>query len=227
MPTKDRQQNELDRFHDLNDLFCAVYEDSDYRFGELHLAEHMGPDEYPDHLIDPPEHMKGEWTYHHQIPMVLHPEKGALLLRTASLCDDDHPLSLRRHIHETHKELTNLEWKLRHRLEGLQFWSDRPIVMGVGVITRETCNDRLRPKSVDPPVVIDRNALPNFASHIDALFDYYTSPEVEPIHEWGERLIHVITTSQERLGSFIDETSLLRSYNEWDRPLDGLVKPAI
>ncbi len=219
-----RKQNELDRFHDLGDLFTAVYQGSDYRFGELHFAEPMGPDECPDHLIDPPDFMKGGWTWHHEIPTILHPEKGVLFFRMAYLRDDDHPRALTRRLEEKHKELTRLEWKIRHRLEGLDFWKDRPIVMGVGVVTQYRCHRRLRPKSVDAPVIIDRDALPRFASRVDDLFDYYTTPEAQPIDEWSQRLIRTITADQGHLGSFVDEESLISTYDEWDRPLDGLVE---
>ena len=222
-----RNKNELDHFHDLGDLLAAVYQGSDYRFGELHFAEPMGPDECPEHLIDPPDFMKGGWTKYHEIPTVLHPEKGVLFFRKAYLRDDDHPRALGLSIQEVHKDLIQLEWKLRHRLEELDFWKNRPIIMGVGVVTQYRCHRRLRPKSVDPAAIIDRDALPQFASHVDALFDHYTTPQAEPVSDWGQRLVRTVTTSQGHLGSFVGEESLIGTYDEWDRPLDGLVETAV
>ncbi len=102
---REDDKNDLDRIdsiYDLGGLFTAVYRDSDYRFGCLHFAEPMGDGNYPDYIAEPPDFMKSGWTYFHEIPMVLHPDKGALLLSTAGLFPDDPPEMLTACIEEEH-----------------------------------------------------------------------------------------------------------------------------
>lgn len=218
--------NPFDNYFQLSSLLCATFRDSDYRFGELHFAEPMDDGEYPEHLVDPPEFMRSGWTRFHEIPMVLHPEKGALLLRMTTTMRDEPREVLTARIEETHSELTNLEWKIRDRLEKLGYWGGRPIVMGVGVVTPETCPERLRPMSVDEEVIVDRRDLPRFAERIDEMFDYYTIDAARPVAEWGDRLIADITGSRKYLGGFLDEEHFLERYDDFGRPLDGAIKRA-
>jgi hypothetical protein len=226
---RDDEKNALDCIDDiyqLGCLFAAVFRDSDYRFGDLHYAEPMGEGCFPDYIAEPPESMKSGWTYFHEIPMVLHPEKGALLLRTVWAGDDEPPETLTERIESDHSELTALEWKIRDRLESVGYWKNRPIVLGVGVVTSSLVPDDLRPANVPAVAVIDRSALPCFASHIDALFEHYKTPAAEPIDEWGARLVTDITDSPELLGGFVGEDNLIDGYEDWGCELDGLVEPA-
>lgn len=222
------ERNNLDNIYDiygLGDLLTAVYRDSDYRFGCLHFAEPMGDGNYPEHLVDPPEFMRGGWTMNYEIPMVLHPRKGALLLTTPWLPDEApaefHTVSLE----DEHTKLVALEWKIRERLESLGYWKDRPIVMGVGLVTCKRVADEIRPECIPEVALIDREKLPTFATHVDALFEHYTRGAAKPIDEWGARLVADITDS-DLLGSFVDEESHIESYEGWGCELDGLVETA-
>lgn len=221
------ETNPLDCYFELQSLLCAAYEGSDYRFGVLHFAEPMEDGEYPEHLVDPPDFLRSGWTWFHEIPMVLHPARGALLLRRAEPMEDEPAKALTARIENCHSELTNLEWKIRHRLEKLGYWKNRSIVLGVAVVTSERCPRRLRPVSVDETVLIDRDDLPKFAARIDEVFDYYTTDEARPVDEWGPRLVEDLTGSEDYLGGFYDEQSCLKMYDDFDRPLDGAVEPAV
>ena len=225
--SQDNRTASICDFHDLSDILCAVYRDSSYHFGISFLSEAMADGEYPDHLVDPPEHMKSGWTRTHEIPMVMHPEKGALILRRAELLDGEPPSAIAARIEEVHSEATSLEWKMRHELEQLEFWKDRPIVMGVAVVTRHECPRKLRPLSVDAELIIDRDKLPAFPTHIDAIFDHYTTDAALPVDKWGQELIDHITAPPEPLAmQFTKRQDLIRTYEEWDCELDGLVETA-
>lgn len=226
---REDEKNDLDRIGDiygLGDLLTAVYRDSNYRFGCLHFAEPMGDGNYPDYIAEPPDFMKSGWTYHHEIPMVLHPEKGALLLSPAGLWHDDPPEMLTTRIEEEHNRLVSQEWKIRHRLESIGYWKNRAIVLGVGVVTRHHVPDELRPDNMDEVALIDRNALPQFATHIDNLFAHYTTPAAQPVDAWGQRLVDDITDSESLLGGFVAEDSHIERYDDYGWDLDGLVEPA-
>jgi hypothetical protein len=225
----DTDENNLDcigDIYDLGDLFTAVYRGSDYRFGCLHFAEPMGDGNYPDYIAEPPDFMKSGWTLHHEIPMVLHPDKGALLLSVAGLMHDEPPELLTAHIEEEHSRLVSQEWKIRNRLESIGYWKNRAIVIGVGVVTRHRVADELRPENVAQAALIDRDALPHFATHVDALFNHYTTPAAQPVEEWGQRLVADITDSQSILGGFLAEDSHIERYEDYGWDLDGLVEPA-
>ncbi len=222
-------KNDLDRIYDiykLGDLFAAVYRDSDYRFGELHFREAMDDGDFPDHLVDPPESMQSGWTRVHEIPMVLHPDKGALLLRPAWVNDEEPEATLHQRIEETHNELTALEWRIRSRLESDRFWQNRPIVMGVGVVVSQPTAAGSRPDHIPEPAIIDREALPRFATHIDALFEHYTMPAAQPVADWGQRLVAELTAPNGPIGGFVGEQNLIEAYDGWGCELDGLVVPA-
>lgn len=221
------EKNDLDRIWDiyrLDDLLAAVYRGSEYRFGDLHFAEPLGEGKYPEYMAEPPECMKGGWTRHHEIPMVLHPEKGALLLRTAWSGEEEPPELLTERIEEVHSELTNLEWKICKRLEADPYWQNRPIVLGVGVVTSRRVPERLRPANVPEVAILDRDALPRFGAHIDALFEHYTTPSAETIEKWGSRLVDEITGEETRLGGFVGEESLIEAYEDWGHDFEGLVE---
>ena len=221
---KNGVSEEFDAIYDVADLLCAAYRGSDYRFGELHFAEPMGDGDYPDCLEDPPEFLRSGWTHYHEISMVLHPAKGALLLRMADPFDESDPESLTWAIAETHKELTTLQWKLERRLEQIGFWKDRPIVLGIAVVTTYPCPDEVRPAHISETMLIDRPKLPQFATHIDALFAHYTRDEAKPVTAWGQRLIDDITNSPDFLGGFVDEQQLLEFYDEFGSGLDNIVE---
>lgn len=215
----------LDQFYQLPDLLCAAFYGSSYRFGELHFSEKMAEGEYPSYLVDPPDFMRGGWTRYHEISMVLHPEKGGLLLRMTEVPDDAPDEALTREIAEDHCALVGLMWKLHRRLEQVGFWKDRPIVLGVGLVTPHHCPDELRPANICETVLIDRKKLPRLPTHIDELFDYYTRPEALPVADWGERLITDLTTSPDLIGGFVDEDSLIEFYDEFAGGLDEVIEP--
>jgi hypothetical protein len=226
--TDEATTTKLDEIYDiycLGDLFTAVFQDSDYRFGCLHFAEPMGDGEYPDYIAEPPDFMKRGWTRYHEVPMVLHPNKGALLMYPAGLSHDDQPEKLTENIEEEHSALVRLEWKIRNRLETVGYWKDRPIVMGAGVVTSHHVPDALRPDHLPEVAIIDRDKLPTFVTHVDALFEHYTTDAARPVAEWGERLVADITGS-DFLGGFVGEQNHIESYDRWGRELDGLVEKA-
>ncbi len=222
-------KNDLDRVYDnyqLGDLLTAVYRGSDYRFGCLHFAEPMGEGNYPDHLVNPPEFMQSGWTEFHEIPMVLHPQKGALLLTSVWYTDEYPQASLGELIEEEHSQLTALEWKIRDQLECVGYWANRAIVLGVGLVAGQRVPEDERPANVPDVAIIDRDKLPQLATHIDALFEHYTTPAARPVDEWGDRLVADLTADNSFLGCFVDEEQHINTYESCGLELDGLVEPA-
>ncbi len=221
--TTDEEIKKIARLHDLGMLLYVVYRQTDYISGVLHFAEPMGDDECPDHLIDPPDFMKGGWTWYHELSVVLHPEKGALLLRKTGTSGPSEVLSAR--IEETYSTLTNLEWKIRRRLEQLGYWKNRPFTMGPGVVTTSACPPEARPASVPDAAIIDRDDIARLPEHIDRLFDHYATESAKPVSEWGHRLIEDLTDSPGFVGGFIDEESIAENYHDWGPDLEGIVEP--
>jgi len=222
--TKDEQIDAIAALYDLGMLLHVVYRQTDYTIGVLHFGEPMGDDKCPDHLIDPPDFMKGGWTRYYEVPMVLHPQKGALLLRKVS---HDGPAESRGAIIEdTYSSLTNLEWKIRCRLERLGYWNNRPFTMGAGVITTASCPPDTSPVSVPDEAIIDRDDITRLPARIDQLFDHYATDSARPISDWGQRLIDDLTDSPGFVGDFVGEDSIAESYRECGPDLEGIVDPA-
>lgn len=223
------QKNNLDRLcdiYDLGDLSSAVYRDTDYRFGCLHLAEAMDDGNYPDVFDAPPAFMQSGWTQYYEIPMLLHPNKGALLIGIVSEPANTPAKLLNAAIEEEHTHLVFMEWKIRKRLETIGYWKNRPIVMGVGIVTPHHLSAQSRPANLAEALLIDRPALPHFARHVDALFAHYTTPAAQLVAEWGERLVTDITDSDEILGRFVGEDSYFERCDDYGLNLDGLVERA-
>lgn len=222
--TIDEQIDELANLYNLSMFLYVVYRETDYTIGVLHFGEPMGDDECPDALVDPPEWLKGGWTWFHEIPMVLHPNKGALLLRKIS--DSASPDEMATTIEETYSKLTNLEWKIRRRLERLGYWNNRPFTMGAGVVTTTVCPPEARPVSVPEAAIIDRDGITEFPDRIDRLFDHYTTESARPTETWGDRLVEDLTGSSGLLGNFIDRESIAESYHDWGPDLEQIVDSA-
>ncbi|MFW5967517.1 MAG: hypothetical protein ACOCV2_08375, partial [Persicimonas sp.] len=55
----------------------------------------------------------------------------------------------------------------------------------------------------------------------------YATPAAEPVEEWGDRLVEDITAKATQLGGFVDEESLIESYEDGGEEFEGLVEPAV
>ncbi|MGM0557276.1 MAG: hypothetical protein ACQEVA_12910, partial [Myxococcota bacterium] len=170
--TKDT--NALDSVYDhfrLGEFLAAVYEGSDYRFGDLCFRELTDEaHQYRDKFIAMGRGLP-MWVYN--IPIVLHPEKGALIFGVPHLGSDTAPEDAPEFIEEKHSEMVQLEHKIRQRLEELGYWHTREIVFGVGLVTYWHLEEDDIPESVPRDIVIDRARLPEFAACADRIFDYY------------------------------------------------------
>lgn len=98
--------------------------------------------------------------------------------------------------------------------------------MGVGVVVTQPIAAGSHPDHIPEPAIIDREALPRFATHIDALFEHYTMPAAQPVADWGERLVAELTARNGPIGGFVGEQNLIEAYDGWGCELDGLVEPA-
>jgi hypothetical protein len=219
----------LDHIYDgyqLESLITAVYEDSPYRFGTLYVRIPLEqlPRKYRRREKPSLPGLKSYMNY--GIQTVMHPEKGALLLGAVPLGSHVTPKVLARSIGARFDELTWLESVIRERLECEDYWVDRPIVMGVGVVTGRRLEPHWRPDRVPAAAMLDRGALPDFARHVDALFDFYTTERARPVDAWAPRLIEELTDPAAGICSFLDEEYLIDGYIRCDRELDGLVRPA-
>ena len=223
--TKADRIDEIDTLYDLGEFLYAVYRETDYTIGVLSFGEPMADGEYPDHLGDPPEFMKSGWTMYHEIPMVLHPEKGALLVRRVAPWLAKQGLAAA--IEETYSELKNLTYKIRRRLDEVGGWQDQPFVMGAGVVTTRMCPGDRRPLSVPDVALIDRDGIRAFPQRIDGLFEHWGTECASPVESWGEALVEAVTESPGVLGDFYDEASLGEHYREFERNLEGVVEARV
>ncbi len=222
-----RDTNALDTVYDhyrLGELLAAVYEGSEYRFGDLGFRELTDEARrHRDQLIAAGRGLP-MWVYN--IPTVLHPDKGALIFGVPALGSDTAPEDAPGLIEEKHSETVQLEYKIRERLEEIGYWHAREIVFGVGLVTYWHLDEDDIPESVPRDIVIDRAGLPDFAAATDRIFDYYTTKNAQPVSEWGPRLIEDLTDSPNFLGKFLDEQHLIEGHECSGREFDGLVRRA-
>ena len=220
----------LDHIYDgyqLESVLTAAFEGSDYRFGTLdvHVRQPNVPKKYRIFPNKPERPGRTSYTVF-GLQAVMHPQRGALLLGAAHVSADDRPGAVPRRIQERFDELIWLESIIRERFEEVEFWVDRPIVMGVGVVTGRRVAPGRYPSDVPGPAIIDREKLPNIAAHLDTLFDYYTTERAHPVDAWGPKLIEELTDHTAGVCTFIGEESLIDTYEEWGREFDGLVDSA-
>lgn len=224
--TREERTVQLAKYNDLCELLAATYRDTDYHFGELHFPIPMSPEEARDVYGDVYRGGYGDGLDHrgamtvHQIPMLMHPEKGALMLRDVYCHPSDAPEALAECIEVEHSEVIALEWKVRDQLEMLGSWRAQPVVLGVALVSRLDCPAHQRPRGVAPEIIIGREDLADFAERIDSIFEYYSTPARSAVSDYGARLICDIEGSPEICGSFVDRDLLIQSYIEHGCVLD-------
>lgn len=216
--TREERTDQLAKFNDICDLLAATYRDTDYHFGELHFPVPMTPEEARMIYGGALNHQCARTV--HQIPMLMHPDKGVLMLRDVYCRPEESSEVVSERIEVEHSELVTLQWKVLDQLEMLASWRAQPVVMGAVLVCRRDCPAQCQSGGVAPEIIIGREQLVDFSERIDSIFDYYTRPTSPPVSDYGERLIRDLTGSPEICGSFVDRDVLIRSYVEHGCELD-------
>ena len=189
----------------LDEALMQALLETEYRFGTLHFSEPRIDDDCrgaPNQIA----------TWVHEIDMVLHPDRGALLLRSCSLESGETRQKLFERIRKTHSQLADLQRKIRSRLDADPFWRGRPVVLGIGVVIRRQSKRCQLPFGVPPELVIHESDLDDLPARLQRLFDYYATPETVPVEDYGPQLISALTESAE-MGRFFDEAAVIELYN--------------
>lgn len=192
---------------DLSAILAKLLDDPRLRVGTLNFVEPIEGDELHE-LVELPGATDIEWATHHRAQMLLHPSRGALLLRDCAFREREPAMLLRDRITRTHEELVQLQEKLRRRLDDDLYWRGRPIVFGLGVVVRAVCPDSAIPRSVPEELIIDATDVATLARRIERLFEFFRTPATTPVAAYGAKLVADLTDSPEWIGNFIDESTL-------------------
>ena len=190
----------------VDEVLMQALIDTDYRFGTLHFSEPRTEDSGGSSSAA----MIATWV--HEIEMVLHPRRGALLLRGVYRNPMEPRDLLRARIGEAHAQLADLQRKIRSRLDADPRWRGRPVVLGIGVIVMGDFRRDDLPFGVPRQLIVETPQLESLEDRLEELFEYYTTPAVEPVEVYGEDLIDVLTNCPD-MGRFFDEASTVELYN--------------
>lgn len=200
----------------LDVLLVRRLADTDYRTGRLHV-----PEPVPEaHLSKPADATPAGWVTRDRVETVLHPARGALLLRDVTARPDEPTVLVRDRIERIHEQLAELQRKLRRRLDESAFWRSRPIALGVGIVVRGSVSSTAIPRRVPDELIVDDTDPDNFEARLEEVFDYYGTPATTPVDEYGPRLVEDLTDSPEWIGNFIGEEAISamdRGANSTDR----------
>ncbi len=194
----------------LEELLVAELSESNLRFGRLHFWEPVDAHD-PDELFETIDGSITDWVTYHQVQLVFHRTRGALLLRDCDLTDAP-PIAIRDRLQRTHHHLVSLQRKLRRRLDERPYWRGRPIVLGVGIAVHGPFSEGLLPRGVPADLLIETSPRPKLEARLEALFDFYSTPATRPISDYGPRLVSALTESPTWIGNVIDELSLRAMY---------------
>lgn len=181
--------------------------DSRYRVGRLDFTNSL-TDEHLKAIDERHDGTPGGWRVHEPVDMVLHPEKGAILVAHCAV-DPAHPeYVIRRRVEQIHTRLVDLQRKIRRRLDESDFWRDRPIVLGIGITVCAVLPDDAIPPHIPPEVICDCSTPGGVERHLEQLFDFFATPASTPIAAYGRRLVSDLTDSPGWIGTFFDESEL-------------------
>lgn len=179
--------------HRLDEMLMQALWGSELRFGTLQVTE----------VVDDETELNVIARQVHEIEVVFHRDRGALMLQA----------SPGGRIARTHAQLTDLQRMVRARLDEIDdFWRERPILLGVGIFVPRPCADRNVPRGVPPELVIDHADLDGLEHRLEELFTFYTTPVIEPVEDYGPRLVEALTESED-MGRFYDESAVIERYN--------------
>lgn len=197
------------RTDEFEEFLLAGLLGSDCEFGRLRFRRTLD-DAHPEFMFEPPEYMKGDWTTHRPMHLVMDRTRGALLLRAIPRTgaeNDDLPFHW---IECAHRQAVASQRMLRTRLDDRPYWRNRPIVLGVGLVAFQCIDTSKLPRGVPGELVIE--GTDSFQEAVGELFDYYTTPATAPVERYAARLVDDLTASPGWIGKFVDRDSLATQY---------------